>query len=428
MYVRNTFLPPNQFPLIGDGPRTNAYNARYAASSPPTGITAALDFLRWMAAKGAAYFFIDVHFSGLSSRDLCSAAKQKTAEYLKAWNNFRSNVVTPAQKELLQLYRQVNHSQNGNPAVFTFGINYDGFIDPCGRRLLMYFAAMKYPEDPNNRSYQVSRQRWISHYIRRIQQVLNNVVAPAISLTLRNLVSTSNTQVLMDHDHLEPPSSQVPEFRRGEEAHDDHVAYASMGDDGHFQSTSESIFNDQENTALPPDKADPDFELHDVRTPVPKIAVQSVNQDFTTRRLPMTRPTDVLNLDDSAASSTSVLDLDIDEIAASTTMVPHTTDHNRTDANNNPINHVAHSKNISAIINGSNTPASIVNSSVDDVSSTVESITDGSNLKKRNLPTNDTSGSDSIASRVKVLRRPTNKKQKQSRPPGTAPASPGSKQ
>ena len=62
----------------------------------------------------------------------------------------------------------------------------------------------------------------------------------------------------------------------------------------------------------------------------------------------MTRPTDVLNLDDSAASSTSVLDLDIDEIAASTTMVPHTTDHNRTDVNNNPINHVAHSKNISS--------------------------------------------------------------------------------
>ena len=95
-------------------------------------------------------------------------------------------------------------------------------------------------------------------------------------------------------------------------------------------------------------------------------------------------------------------------------MVPHTTDHNRTDVNNNPINHVAHSKNISAIQNGSNTQASIVTSSVDDVSSTVESITDGSTLKKRNLPTNDTSGSDSIASRVKVLRRPINKKQKQS--------------
>ena len=47
----------------------------------------------------------------------------------------------------------------------------------------------------------------------------------------------------------------------------------------------------------------------------------------------------------------------IEEIAASTTMVPHTTDHNRIDANNNPINHVAHSKNISAIQNGSNTQA-----------------------------------------------------------------------
>ena len=44
------------------------------------------------------------------------------------------------------------------------------------------------------------------------------------------------------------------------------------------------------------------------------------------------------------------------------------------------------------------------------------------------LPTNGTSGSESIASRVKVLRRPINKKQKQSRPPGTALASPGSKQ
>ena len=32
---------------------------------------------------------------------------------------------------------------------------------------------------------------------------------------------------------------------------------------------------------------------------------------------------------------------------------------------------------------------------------------------KRNLPTNDTSGSQSIASRVKGLRRPAKKKQKQ---------------
>ena len=130
-------------------------------------------------------------------------------------------------------------------------------------------------------------------------------------------------------------------------------------------------------------------------------------------RLATTRPTDALNLDDSAGSSNSVFDLDIDEIAASTKMVPHITDHNRIDDNNSPINHIAHSTNISAIQNGSNTQASIVKSSVDDVSSTIDSITDGSTLKKRNLPTNDTSGSQSIASRVKGLRRPAKKKQKQ---------------
>ena len=133
-------------------------------------------------------------------------------------------------------------------------------------------------------------------------------------------------------------------------------------------------------------------------------------------------------MDDSAGSSTSILDLDIEKIATSTSRIPHTTDNNRTDANYNPINHIAHSKNISASLNGSNTQASIVKSSVDDVSSTVDSITDGPNLKKRNLPTDDTSGSESIASRLKGLRRTTNEKQKQSRPPDTPLASLGSKQ
>ena len=74
---------------------------------------------------------------------------------------------------------------------------------------------------------------------------------------------------------------------------------------------------------------------------------------------------------------------------------------------------VAHSTNISAIQNGSNTQPSIVKSSVDDVSSTIDSITDGSTLKKRNLPTKDTSGSQSIGARVKGLRRPAKKKHKQ---------------
>ena len=218
----------------------------------------------------------------------------------------------------------------------------------------------------------------------------------------------------MDHAHLEPPpSSQVPEFRRGGEAHDDHAAYESMGGDGQFHITSPSIFNDQEHTDLPPDKVDSDSERHEVRTPVPTNDVHSVNQAFTIRCLPTNRSTDALNLDESAKSSNSAFDIDIAAIAASTTIVPHTTDHNRIDDNNSPINHVAHSTNISAIQNGSNTQASIVKSSEDDVSSTIDSFTDGSTLKKRNLPTNDTSGSESIASRAKGLRRPAKKKQKQ---------------
>ena len=159
----------------------------------------------------------------------------------------------------------------------------------------------------------------------------------------------------MDHDHLEPPSSQVPEFRNGGEAHDDQDAYESMGGDGHFQFTSESIFNDQEYTDSPPDNDDPDFDRHEARTPVPTIAASSINHVSTIRRLPTYRPPDALNLDDSAGSSSSIPDLDIQKIAASTPKIPHTTDNNRTDANYNPINHIALSKNISASLNGSNT-------------------------------------------------------------------------
>ena len=38
----------------------------------------------------------------------------------------------------------------------------------------------------------------------------------------------------------------------------------SMGGDGRFHLTSASIFNDQENTDLPPDKVDSDFECHEM--------------------------------------------------------------------------------------------------------------------------------------------------------------------
>ena len=70
---------------------------------------------------------------------------------------------------------------------------------------------------------------------------------------------------------------------------------------------------------------------------------------------------------------------------------------------------------------------------VDDVSSTVDSTTDGSTPKKRKLLTNDTSGSRNgvlyeIAERVKQRRRPVTKKQKEVPRTITTLDSSGSKQ
>ena len=96
----------------------------------------------------------------------------------------------------------------------------------------------------------------------------------------------------------------------------------SVGVEGHFQFKSESIFNDQENTDLTPDYDDPDFVRHVARTPVRSFGASSMNAVFSIRCLPTYRPHDALNLDDSAGSSSSILDLDIEKIAASTPMVP----------------------------------------------------------------------------------------------------------
>ena len=90
--------------------------------------------------------------------------------------------------------------------------------------------------------------------------------------------------------------------------------------------------------------------------------------------MPTNQSTDALNLDDSAGSSNSVFDADIDAIAASTNIVPPiTADQHRIDDNTGPINHVAHFTNIPAISNGPNTQASLPKSAVDDVSSTFRS-------------------------------------------------------
>ena len=62
---------------------------------------------------------------------------------------------------------------------------------------MYHLAEIKYPVDPNNRSYKPSRARWISHYARQIQLAIANGAAPAISYTFRNLQSHLSRSVLL---------------------------------------------------------------------------------------------------------------------------------------------------------------------------------------------------------------------------------------
>ena len=114
----------------------------------------------------------------------------------------------------MTLLKQLNHQRNGRPEVVTFGVNYDGKFDTNASEFMSRMAALKYPKDDTNRSYLVSRQRWISHDARRIQQVVANGAAPAISLGLRNLLSTTTNNVLLEHEYLEPPSSDLNTRKR----------------------------------------------------------------------------------------------------------------------------------------------------------------------------------------------------------------------
>ena len=88
-------------------------------------------------------------------------------------------------------------------------------------------ACIKYPTDPNNRSYKPSRARWISHYARQIQLSIANGAAPAISYTMRNLTSDlSRTALPPDLD------SCIPAFQLNNtvlsERHPDSSAYESL--------------------------------------------------------------------------------------------------------------------------------------------------------------------------------------------------------
>ena len=47
----------------------------------------------------------------------------------------------------------------------TFGVNYDGAFDDNAIKFMERLAEIKYPTNPNNRSYRVSRQRWAQNTI-----------------------------------------------------------------------------------------------------------------------------------------------------------------------------------------------------------------------------------------------------------------------
>ena len=54
-------------------------------------------------------------------------------------------------------YKKINHSRQDQPQVYAFGINYDAYLDTHTRDFMHYLSTIKYPADPNNRSYMPSR-------------------------------------------------------------------------------------------------------------------------------------------------------------------------------------------------------------------------------------------------------------------------------
>jgi hypothetical protein len=141
---------------------------------------------------GASYFFVDVHISAGKSTNVESTSRSKLVQYDKAWNQFRHEILpsNPGKyQHLMTRYHQINHCRNGQPKVYIFGINYDGYLDSHARDFMYNLATIKYPTDPSNRSYKPSRARWISHYARQIHLAIANGATPAISYTMRNLMS-----------------------------------------------------------------------------------------------------------------------------------------------------------------------------------------------------------------------------------------------
>ena len=217
-----------------NGPSARAMVDRYANMSKlwNDALERFLQHLAHDSNIGSSYFFVDVHVSANSAQQVESASNSKIAQYNSAWNQFRENI-TRSQDHLMTKYRQINHSRKGRPQVCAFGINYDGYFDSHACEFLYYLSTIKYPADPNNRSYYPSRSRWILQFARQIQQAVANGAAPAVSLTIRNLRSHLSRSIVPRG--LDP---HIPVFQINEkgitEKHADNVAYESLNASGNI--------------------------------------------------------------------------------------------------------------------------------------------------------------------------------------------------
>ena len=244
--VQNASLPTHLFPTnedtqVADNDFTHRYTDMHSLWNEQLN-----RFLQHMTSpgnNGASYFFVDVHVSAGSINSVKAAAVTKHRRYREAWTRFcrdRQN-----DDAILTQYQQVNHSTAGRPEVVTFGVNYDGAFDDNAIKFMARLAEIKYPTNPNNRSYRVSRQRWIVHYARQIQLAVANGAAPAISLAIRNIKSQLVTSSMESCGNLD---KGIPAFRKEgnqyRELHEDKVAYASLNKRGEIQSEATPPFND----------------------------------------------------------------------------------------------------------------------------------------------------------------------------------------
>ena len=126
-------------------------------------------------------------------------------------------------------------------------------------KVMTRLAAARYPEDPTNRSYQISRQRWIGHYVRQLQLAISNGAAPAISRSFRKFLATSTDLILQNLEDLDPPRENIPAFSNGAEVHEDKTAYESLDRRGTAITTQGPIFHDQQPRDMPTQN-DPDSD------------------------------------------------------------------------------------------------------------------------------------------------------------------------